>query len=150
MSIWRRVKDASMLERMVLLKIEKLSRELRQTFNFQDIAFIGSKEQIEFPQIIDSDISRVTYKLGPDNRKLFRIQVTLKDLLGEKEPVVHEGVVYLSGIEKIDFSYFYFDLEKNSYSWKESWQGPGLPLAVKINISNDAKTYATTIFIPTA
>ncbi|MFH1678923.1 MAG: type II secretion system protein GspJ [Candidatus Omnitrophota bacterium] len=146
--VWRSVKDADIAEARNLIKFEKLNRELRQAFNFQDIAFAGTNEQIEFPQVIDSDITRVTYLLDAGKKNLSRSQIKLKDILEAQSP--EPGAIYFTNIEKFNLSYLYFDLEKSAYSWKESWEGPGLPFAVKIDISIDGKTYASTVFIPAA
>ncbi|MCM8789869.1 MAG: prepilin-type N-terminal cleavage/methylation domain-containing protein [Candidatus Omnitrophica bacterium] len=147
MSVWRSVKDADILKVRNSIRFEKLCRELRQTFNFTDIAFAATTQQIEFPQVINSDIVKIRYNLDED-KNLFRTQTKLADILQKQEPPSSKGETYFTNIEKFNFSYLYFDLEKSAYLWKETWTGPGLPLAVKIEATIAATNYAAIIFIP--
>lgn len=154
MRVWRRAQEINISERKVLLRMEKLSRELRQTFDFKDIGFSGYKDKLNFAAIIDGDIVRINYSLDASQKIIFCTVDKLADILESKEKnetLQSKPLSFISAVDKLSFSYFYFDLQKNAYSWKEDWQEGSLPLAVKLEITvNNSSSYATTIFIPTA
>lgn len=154
--VWRRAQDVNITERKDLLRIEKLSREIRQALNFKDIDFDGSKDKICFAEIVDSEITRITYFFDADKKMLFRSVDKLADILAakeENETLESKPLPYLANIDKLSFSYLYFDLQKNSYLWKEEWveeEQRNLPLAIKLEMTVNKQSHATTIFIPTA
>jgi prepilin-type N-terminal cleavage/methylation domain-containing protein len=151
MTVWRRAKDTSGEERTFLLRTEKLSRELRQAFNSGDIPFSASKNKIQFPSIIDSDICRIIYSFDQNKKILSRSGDKLTDILAaDKKELEPKFSSYLSGIDELTFSYLIFDLSKNAYTWKEEWKEGILPIAVKVTITAKAKTYATIVIIPSA
>ena len=155
MKVWRRANDLSLYERKVILKMEKFRQDLRQSFVFKDkdIAFWGDKNKLSFPLLVDAEVSRVTYSLDRGKKEFLRAVESLKDILeagAEKEKPEPEFKVWVSAAEDLSFSYFYFDLKKNKYLWKEGWQEPGLPAAVKVNLVSNNKTYSAVIFIPSS
>jgi len=153
MSVWRRAKDANGQQQKFMLKAEKFSRELRQTFTFKDIVFKATNNKIQFPSVIDSDISRITYFFDEQQKALLRGSDKLSDILAaaeEKKQIETKLSPYLSDIDNMNFSYLIFDLQKNAYAWKDDWQQVTLPIAVKVSITAKNKTYVTTIIIPTA
>lgn len=151
MSVWRRAKDTNAQQRKFILRIEKLSRELRQSFNFNDIAFSAGKNKIQFPSVIDSDICRIIYSYDENKKILFRSLDKLADILAqEKKELEPKFSAYLVDVEGLSFSYLSFDLSKKAYIWNEEWQQNNLPVAVKLSLTVKQKTYVTTIVIPTA
>lgn len=151
MTVWRRAKETSGEERSYLLRIEKLSRELRQAFNSSDIAFSADKNKIQFASVIDSDICRVIYSFDQDKKILSRCNDKLADILAaDKKELDPQFLSYLSDIDSLTLSFLIFDLSKNAYTWKEEWKESILPIAVKVTITSKAKTYATIIIIPVA
>ncbi|MFH1413929.1 MAG: prepilin-type N-terminal cleavage/methylation domain-containing protein [Candidatus Omnitrophota bacterium] len=150
MNIWRRAKEVNLEQSRVIIKLEKLCRELRQTFNFPEIGFLGTEEEVSFAQVQDSEIVRISYSFDQGDDALLRSVDTLADIL-QGLPEGSEPKAYIEEIEELKFSYFYFDLAENSYLWTEVWDQIGLPLAVKLKITTkEEKAYVRTIFIPTA
>lgn len=153
MGVWRRAGEINIAQRRNTLRIEKLSRELRQTFSFKDIGFYGSKDKIYFPAIQDLEITRITYFFDAGKKIVFRSSERLSDILSqekEEQKLQPKTFTYLADIDKLTISYFYFDLQKNAYLWKDDWIQENPPLAVKFDIISGETSYATTIFIPTA
>ncbi|MBU1090252.1 MAG: prepilin-type N-terminal cleavage/methylation domain-containing protein [Candidatus Omnitrophica bacterium] len=155
MSVWRRANELNLEQRRFMIRLEKFSRELRQVFNYPNIDFLGSEDGLSFAQVLDSEIVRVTYYFDQDKEALLRGVDNLPDILEleEGEELRADLVSYLSGIDELNFSYFYFDIEEESYLWKEEWvkENSGLPIAIKLEITTkDKKNYAETVFIPTA
>jgi prepilin-type N-terminal cleavage/methylation domain-containing protein len=155
MNIWRRAENFNLEGRKRLLKLEKINRELRNTFVFrkQELYFNGDKSRIEIPVIADSEINKVTYRFDPAKKTLFRSSTTLADIAAakeKKETITSREAPYISDVDGVTYSYFYFDLQKAAYAWRDDWQQEILPLAVKINITFINETYTASIFIPSA
>jgi len=151
MTVWRRAKDTNAQDRQFLLKIEKLSRELRQSFNYNDIVFSASKNKIQFPSVIDSDICRIIYSFDENKKILFRSADKFVDILAaDKKELEPKFSPYLTGIDNLSLSYLILDLQKKAYIWQDDWKQNYLPIAIKLSITVKDKTYATTIVIPAA
>jgi prepilin-type N-terminal cleavage/methylation domain-containing protein len=153
LSVWQRAQKTGIAENRDLLRIEKLGRELSGAFAFKDINFIGAKDNLQLPGIVDSDIARITYSFDAGKKILFRSVMRLADILaakGESKELKSNVSAYLSGVDKLNFSYFYFDIQKNNYAWRDDWGLPSLPLAVKLDITLRNETHTATIFIPRA
>ncbi len=155
MRIWRRVEKFNLADIRNLIKIEKLNKELRQVFIFKekDIAFSGKKDQIQFPAVIDSEINNVAYSFDAGGKMVLRGAVKLSDILAakeKKEELPPNTAPYLTKVDEFSISYFYYDIKKSAYSWKDEWKENSLPAAVKFNIIFENEPYSTTIFIPSA
>lgn len=151
MTVWRRAQSANIEDRKLILKIEKIGRELRQAFISNDIVFKADKNKVQFSSVIDSEIWRIIYSFDENSKILLRSSDKLAEILaGEKKELEPKFVSYISDIDKLSLSYLIFDLQKNSYIWKEEWPQNTLPVAIKFNITIKDKTYASTIIIPTA
>lgn len=151
MSVWRRAKEVNAEERMFLLRVEKLSRELRGSFISGDIPFSLAKNKIQFSSVIDSDISRIIYSFDENKKALLRSSDKLASILAaDKKELEPEFLAFLSPVDTLSFSCLYFDLQKNSYAWKEEWPDNYFPIAVKVSMTSKDKTYAATIIIPAA
>lgn len=151
MSVWRLAMNTGSSN--ILLKTEKLSRELRQSFYFKDSVFSGTKDSLSFPSRINQEAFRLAYFFDPVKNTLLRSSDSLTDVINaakKNEEVAQNPAVYLSEVKKLSFSYFYFDSIKGSYLWKDDWDSNFLPLAVKIEISGKDSYYAKTVFIPSA
>lgn len=154
MSIWRRIEKSNRKGLTNLMRIEKINRELRQMPVLNAvIPFSGTKNTLSFPAVIASQINNVSYVFDADKKMLYRAVDKSEDILNavkDGETLEPRFASYLNGVNELSFSYFYFDLQKVSYQWKEDWQEAGLPIAVKLNIAIGDETYTSTIFIPVA
>lgn len=155
MRIWRRAENLNLSEIKNLMKIEKMSRELRQTYVFKgkDIAFTGDKNKIQFPAMLDSEICNVIYSFDPDKKIFLRGAQKLADIISmakDKKEADPNLTPYINEINEFKFSYFYFDIKKGTYAWKEEWKENTLPFAVKFNIIIENEPFTTTVLIPSA
>ena len=152
--VLRRLQRTNDTEERLLLRLEKLSRELRQVFVFKDITFSGSKDKISFAAIIDDEIRRLNYCFDADHKAILRSTDALEEILAAKkdqqEEIKSPQKIYLANINGLTFSYFYFDIEKKAYLWKDEWSETKFPIAVKITIITENDSYTKNIFIPTA
>jgi len=155
MNVWRRVSATSLHEKRRVLKIEKLKKELRQSFVFKEkeITFIGGNNQLSFPVIIGSRIKKAVYSYDPSRRALLKGIGDLSEIADARDESgkwMPEMSVFVENVDNVTFSYFNFDLTKGVYSWADKWENKaGLPAAVRCNITfPENETFAETIFIP--
>ncbi len=155
MRIWRRVEKFNLADVRNLIKIEKLNKELRQSFIFKEteIVFSGKKNQIQFATVIDSEVNNVVYSFDSGSKTVLRGTAKLSDILAakeKKEELSPNMFLYLSKVDEFSMSYFYYDVKKGAYLWKEEWKENILPAAVKFTMIFENEPYSTTIFIPSA
>jgi prepilin-type N-terminal cleavage/methylation domain-containing protein len=151
MKVWKRANQMNIKERKTFLKIEKLQRQIRQSFINKDIVFSGEKQQICFPQVINSQALRLTYAFDPDNKEIVSAADKLSDIVLEEDKEDKPSLkfqTYLSGVDFLSFSYLFYDLQEKTYTWNDEWKEKGLPLAIKINLTINGKVNIYTIFLP--
>lgn len=155
MSVWRRAEKFNLEKIRTLIKLEKISRELRKTF-YRGTArkeFYGDKRKLYFSAIVNSEVSRITYFFDPDKKIIFKSIDKFADMIKARqknEKLDSILVPYLAKVVDLSFSYLYFDIKKAAYLWEEDWKENFLPIAIKSNITLGNETYTQTIFIPCA
>jgi type II secretory pathway component PulJ len=159
LKVWDRV-FRERLEEDVFLFFEKFYRDLRNTFSYQKINFLGEEDKLKFPTLVftKSDLSglkegvgEVKYYWDKEEKKLFRVKRNLSDIyresLGKKE-------ILLKNVKDFKLSYYFYDQKEKKYFWQKEWHKSGFPLAVRINLLvNDGEReiqFKKTISIPVA
>lgn len=148
MRLWKRVDEISLTQRRALLRLEKISQDLRQALNFSQIGFSGKSSELFFPLLSnDNQILKVTYFIEEDS--LWRRQQTYRDILEEKEPPAARSL--LSAVVELKFSFIFKEQDKADYSVKDTWaKEEGAPAAIKIELTVKKETFTKTINIPIA
>jgi len=150
-SVLRRVKDVDLVQQRVLLKIERLSRELREIPACRKQLFLGSKSKITFAGISDYFPSRIAYYFESESSSLMRVVDRLDLIITLEDKVDLElkakPVIFLSKLKEVRFEYLKLDLLKNIYMWMPQWQQDYLPLAVKITVVTKTQEYVSTVFL---
>ena len=94
---------------------------------------------------------RFSCKLGDDN-KLMRLCRKNQEALKEDSEIQPEEMA--DNVEKLNFTYFYFDTADSKLKEKDSWDHPkNLPVAVKVSLTIKAKIeqkFERTIYLPLA
>lgn len=143
-NIWQRLTQDVKTEEINIF-CEKISFELRNSFKFSGIDFIGREDSISFPALVTSqteagqeqevDIGRIDYSFNFQDKTLERKQANHSQLYQEKSTALRP---VLSDVRSLNFQYYYYDPDEEIYLWKTIWQGDeeiaDLPLAVRINI----------------
>ena len=143
--MWQRIQDTSLLERKVLLGLERFSTEARQTLDFSKIGFTGKSNEVSFPFLSDEEISRITYFL--EQKTLLRKQESFKDILEGKEQAKAKS--FIPQVEDLKFIFAYQKEGDLEYSWKDNWdQKDGSPLMVKVELKTQDAQFIKTITIP--
>ncbi len=146
--IWERMDTAASAEDANIL-FEKVSRELRNTFKFTNIAFYGKRDEMAFAIISQPDpsnggrqeIGRVRYSFDRSRNVMLRAYQNYSQVSEEKEGSPME---VMEGVRSVEFSYYAYDLKEKEYLWVEQWEAMGktlgleeddmLPVAVRMKI----------------
>ncbi len=163
---WRRGNENRAYARNIRLTTEKMSCDLRNVFEFSDIAFEGTEDSIMFPGLVLSEsdsnsnevegyyeLGRIAYFYDPGENALCKDEKTYPQALGEKK--IGKGKVLLERVDKLEFSYCYLDNATGNYKWKDDWkkeEQESIPQAVKIEMvlekSTHQEDFEKTVFIP--
>jgi len=152
MRVWGRVQDATFSRKRVILRMEKISQDLRQALNFPKVGFSAEDHRITFPVLSSNDeILKVTYYF--EDGALFQKHERFKEpKLQEDEE--EEGVEVkprklLSGVKELKFEFAYQGISIDKYEWRDAWnKSYGLPIAVKMEIKAKDADLTKTVVIP--
>jgi hypothetical protein len=152
LSVWKYAQGNDSLQYARAIQFEKLNRDLRQAFDFSDIAFSGNNSTVSFSAVSRSEIIKVVYRFDEKSAALVREQYLLKDILKareEMETVKGTAEILLEGVKNFTYSFFY-TTAPGGYQWNYEWNlTQGLPAAVRYNATfNDTTTRNETIFLP--
>jgi len=163
LNVYNRMETYGGVQADVLLSLEKMERDLRNVFSFKKIGFVGNTKKITFPGLIkeiDSEgnqslfVGKISYYFDETAGTLVKEKQDYPQSLSE-EGMGESNFKILAFIENINFNYYYFNQETQTYNWKNSWDtGDGIPRGVKIEVTfkNDKRDVklARTVFIPVA
>lgn len=154
MKIWNRAKNMHFENRDIVLSLEKIARQIRQSIDNEDISFKGTQEEYSFPAFSANSIVEVNYKFDPFSGLLLRRETDLSEIIAARQ---EEGYLpksiesKLLTAEQVSFSYLYFNKEEKNYVWVTEWQeNDGIALGVKLAAVVDGKVFEKTIFLPIA
>ena len=137
---------------------EKFARDLRNSLNLGKIKFIGSKEDLSFATLVNSqsnqpglrqNIGEVKYFFNNEKKALIRTQKNYSQIYMD-EHVPEE--VLLNSVKSLNFKYYTFDKLENAYVWLEDWVEEGIPRAVRIEFefssANQDRQFIKTVSLP--
>ncbi|MCM8782371.1 MAG: prepilin-type N-terminal cleavage/methylation domain-containing protein [Candidatus Omnitrophica bacterium] len=153
--IWQMV-NKTLPEEDLNIFFDKFSLDIRNAFKFAGINFLGTKDALEFPTLVNSPrlqkrtVGKVIYTYVPRNRMLNRYQV---DFDGVYSGETDRGLLQsLKNVTSLNFQYYFYDKERKEYLWQDEWLKGGLPLAIKVEMEFDngreTKKFAKTVGIP--
>lgn len=163
LNVYERVQAYGGTQADVLLFLEKIERELRNTFSISGIDFSGDSKRIAFAGLISEldfernqniSLGKILYYFDGEKGIMVKEEQNYPQAISKSETRKSSSEILLS-IENVDFSYYYFDLNKNEYEWKDSWNaGDGIPKGVKVKVTfrNGGRnvTLVRTVLIPVA
>lgn len=130
-NIFSRIETSTSVKAGVLLALERIERDIRNSFSYKDIGFTGEAGKIVFPGMVrrsgekgrlEESLGAVSYYVA-DNEKiptLFREERPYP--LAVKGGSANKGTAAaIIPVEYIRFSYYKYDKESRTYSWAEYW-----------------------------
>ena len=164
-NVWRRANVSRKLEKDIAINLTKLSRDMRNVFDFSGIPFEGTEDAVFFPGLVkvtsseqspQTEVGRIAYFFDKDKMTLFKEEKNYPRAYKEDKIEDDYAVPMISDIEKLTFSYCYLDSLSSEYKWKDSWKKEdqdSIPQAVKLELVLKKNEMASgeltkTMFIP--
>ncbi|OGX19102.1 MAG: hypothetical protein A3K83_01905 [Omnitrophica WOR_2 bacterium RBG_13_44_8b] len=143
--LWDRIQGEALSQRKIILNMERLSSDLRQSPVFSKIGFEGTSSSISFPVLSGTGIYRSTYIF--EEKALLRKLVGFQDILEKKEEADVKKI--LPDLEELKFSFGYLEQNKSEYSWKDTWdKKDGTPKIVKVELKTKDADLVKQINLP--
>lgn len=136
LNIWQRINQEMVIEDVNIF-FDKISSELRGSFQFSEIPLRGRTGELTFPAIVRArdhrgklkeEIGAVHYSFDPKSGAIDRQQKSYSEIYLDKDTGKQAMIDHVSSLE---FQYYYYDLEQEEYSWVESWQDEDESLGIK-------------------
>jgi prepilin-type N-terminal cleavage/methylation domain-containing protein len=154
--IWQAA-TKSMPEEDLAIFLEKFTSDLRNSFKFKDVNFVGTRSSVEFATLVNSlrlesrSVGKIIYFYNNGTDKLCREILDFSHIYSGDHGREQE---LLGHVKAMKFGYYYYDAPTKEYVWKDEARvdEKTLPLAVRIEmeISSGGRTanYVRTINIP--
>jgi len=164
-NVWRRANVSRKLEKDIAITLTKISRDMRNVFDFSGIPFEGTEDAVFSPGLVktvsseqnsQAEVGRIAYFFDKDKMTLFKEEKNYPRVYKEDKIEDDYVVPLISNIEQLTFSYCYLDGLSSEYKWKDSWKKDDqdtIPQAVKLELvlkknEINANQFTKTIFIP--
>ncbi|MEE8360289.1 MAG: prepilin-type N-terminal cleavage/methylation domain-containing protein [Candidatus Omnitrophota bacterium] len=153
--IWQRTQENTREEDLNIF-FDRFTNDLRSTFKFTGLGFIGEEDRVEFATLITSrrlqkkTVGKVAYFYDGRSKEIKKEERDFSHIHRDDEGIIKSA---LSGVESFKLFYYFYDNEKKEYLWLEEWEEEGLyPLAVRMIFEfDDGKEvieYTKTVDIP--
>lgn len=156
LKIWQRINRQLPAEDLNFF-FDKFSVDLRNSFKFSNINFLGSAEKLEFATLVNSPrldnytVGKLIYVFEPKSKTLNRYLMDYSAMYTGQLP---EAAASLKNVNALKFQYYVFDLEQKEYLWQDEYRQAGLPLAVRVELELDnakeIKESIKTVSIPSS
>ena len=142
--VWHLLKERVPAEDVSIF-FDRFTTDVANSARCSGIGFLGSKSRVE---LVTSVISRAmgirtagkaVYWYDEASSTLSRGTLDYSQVYQEQEP---QAAQTIAGVKGCAFQYCYYDPDKKAYSWKEdAGEGPGLPLAITIEVDLEDGTH---------
>jgi len=150
--IWRRSEDMARTYNSLILTLEKVSRDLRQSVVMPNIGFEAaagdSAQEFSFPALIGTSIAKITYRFDLQEKTLLRNEVRYEDIISGKQKDNYTEKTMLK-LDELQISYLYFDKVNNKAEWQDSWKKEdGVFRLIKLKGKYNGEEFTKIILIP--
>ena len=129
--LWQRATTSGVWRNDIILGLEAVSKELRQSIDMPEIGFEGDVKSFSFPSISGSKIIKVVYSFDSAGKVLKRNE---KDVLS---------------LDEFSVQYMRFDLKAGDVEWTDSWKKEdGIFTAIRFKGKSHDEEFTRTVFIP--
>ena len=145
--LWQRAQIIGVSASEVLLELESVSRNIRQSLDLEEVGFVGKKRSFEFPTATGNSIFKIIYDFDKSKKKLLLKKIKYEDVLADKikEPDAQERL----RADDVEFKYLIYDTGDTSYSWENKFDKKGqIPAIVKISIKKNDEVIEKSVFVP--
>ncbi len=145
--LWQRAQNIGVSASQVMLELEGISRNIRQSLDLEEVGFVGKERSFEFPTVIGNSIFKIIYDFDNSKKKLFVKKIKYEDILAKKikEPQAQEVLK----ADNVEFEYLIYETGDISYSWESDFDKKGqIPVIVKVSIEKGEEEIEKSIFVP--
>lgn len=134
--IWQRL-NTTLPEEDLDIFFDKFGTDLRNSFGFKYMNFIGTADKIEFATLVNSSrlnkrtVGLVTYSYDPMTEVLDREEKDFSQIYNDEEGII---TLSLKNVASLGFQYYFYDEERREYLWDDEWRKEKLPLAIRISL----------------
>lgn len=150
-TIWKRLMIPHSAEDVGIF-FEKIGSDLKNSFVYEGIDFIGGKETIELATLVSTasktpglrrGVGVVRYSFSEEDKSILLYKRNMSMVYREEDG---GGQEVLKGVSRLEFKYYYYDSVDDRYVWVEEWEEESLPLAVSLQVEviSEGKPYAFT------
>ncbi|MCK4994241.1 MAG: prepilin-type N-terminal cleavage/methylation domain-containing protein [Candidatus Omnitrophica bacterium] len=148
MKIWDRARNVDLRQSDLLLSLEIIAKELRQSVSTSFVSFEGTAQEVSFATLSGASILKVSYNFDSARKVLLRQQMSLADIIKEQNEGENSPRSVISA-EDFSLSYFYFDQELKECLWTDTWEeDENIFTAVKLTVQTKTGEFIKTVFIP--
>ena len=136
--VWKRTNE-EILEEKVSIFFEKIAKDMRNTFSYKGVEFLGEQDSVSFPTLVISPLSHpnLVANVGKVNyffdKKTQTVKVVKFDISGLYTGKGREEVL-LKNVKLLKFRFYSYDPQGKEYFWYKNWQKGTFPLAVGVEI----------------
>ena len=149
--LWQRLTQRTPVSELNIV-FEKISSDLRNSFKFSGINFVGGEDNIAFATVIltankDEEnvltVGEVGYFFDVRTGSLNRQQRNYNQVCQNKPTLLRQ---MLNNVKSLSFQYYCYNLAQETYIWKNNWQAGeveeerSIPLAVRMRLEFDDNT----------
>ena len=145
--LWQKAQKLGLSSAEILLDLEGISRNLRQSLDLPDVPFSGDSKSVEFSTVIGNSIFKVVYSFDSFKKKLLIRKIDYEDVLADRLKKPPQSSVFSA--DKVSFEYLVLDKDDDSCTWeKEIDEDEGIPAIIKMSIEIGDENIEKFIFIP--
>ncbi len=134
--IWQRINKEIPGEDLNIF-FDKFALDLRNSFRFSGIKFLGKENEVEFAAIVSSQrlekiaVGKVIYSYDTKNSTVTREQKDFSHIYNNESGLIRQ---VLNDIKSLKFHYYFYNVQDKEYFWLEEWFNEALPLAVRVEL----------------
>lgn len=145
--LWKKAQSLGHSSAEILLDLEGVSRNFRQSLDIPDVPFRGDSKSIEFPTLVGNSIFKIIYSFDAFKKKLLIRKIGYEDVLADRLKKPPQSSIF--DADKVSFEYLVLDKDEDSCSWeKEIDEDDGIPAIIKMSVEIDDENIEKFIFIP--
>lgn len=125
-NVYDRVRGYSDAKKDILLSLEGLERDLRNTCNISELEFRGENTRVTFPALIKAGFAGTEEAFAPGSVSYYVDDHYLvseeKDYSAATQEESGKGIVtQIVPADSVKFSYYYYEPKTETYIWADTW-----------------------------
>ncbi len=118
--VYERMSNYSDARADIMLSLEQVDKSLRNTLNIPEIKFDGESGKVTFPAPVGGSPGSVSYYIDDDTYHLVKEEKDYSASTSSEDS--GKGVITaLAAADEVKFSYYDYDPDSKTYSWKDTW-----------------------------